>query len=195
MPNRSRRLVLLAHCYLNQNAKVAGLAREPGMVLPILQVLHAHGLGVIQLPCPEMVMAGIKRWWQTKRLYDFPGYRRYCREEAAAIVDQLVDYHHNGYETVALVGVDGSPTCGISFCGTDANMGGPPHIPQKSPLRYEKGILMEELIGEIASRGLPVPPAIGLQIEGVDPITSIAAQLETFLQVQKPIGMSGHQPG
>jgi predicted secreted protein len=182
MPNRSRRLVLLAHCYLNQNAKVAGLAREPGMVLPILQVLHAHALGVIQLPCPEMVMAGINRWWQTKRLYDFPSYRRYCREQAVAIVDQLVDYYHNGYETVALLGVDGSPTCGISFCGTDADMGGPPHMPKGSPLRYEKGILMEELINEIASRELPMPLAIGLQIEGDDSIENIAAQLEALLE-------------
>ncbi|MGQ9586065.1 MAG: CD3072 family TudS-related putative desulfidase [Anaerolineae bacterium] len=184
MPNRSKRLVLVAHCHLNQNAKVGGLAKEPGLLLPVLEVLHAHRLGVIQLPCPETAIAGTRRWWQTKRQYDIPSFRRYCRQQAVAIVDQLVDYYRNGHTLVAIVGVEGSPTCGITTCGTDADLGGPPHIPKESSPRYEKGLLMEELLDEIASRGLPIPPAIGLHTEGDIPLEATAAELDAFLKAQ-----------
>jgi len=185
MPRRSKRLVLVAHCHLNQNAKVGGLASEPAFNLPVLEVLHAHDLGIVQLPCPETAMAGVRRWWQTKRQYDFPSFRRYCREQATAIVDQLVDYQQNGYAVVAILGVDGSPTCGVSTCGSDADLGGPPHIPEKSPPRHEKGILIEELLDEIASRGMAVPPALGLRTEAEVPIEKVVAELEAFLAAQE----------
>ena len=184
MPHRSKKVVLLAHCVLNQNAKVDGLAKEPGLALPIVTVLFSHRLGVIQLPCPEIAMAGVRRWWQTKRQYDIPSFRRYCREQAVAVVDQMEDYHQNGYEIVAILGVDGSPTCGISFCGTDADLGGPPHIPDQSPPLEQKGILMEELTAEIVHRGLPEPRAIGLEIEGDRSMDDVAAELDRFLNTQ-----------
>ena len=182
MSQRSQRLVLVAHCCLNQNAKAGGLARDPGMILEILAVLHAHRLGVIQLPCPEMAVAGVRRWWQTKRQYDIPNFRHYCRAQAAAIADQLVDYSANGYRLVALLGIDGSPSCGIRTCGTDCDAGGPFHIPAPAPPRYERGILMEELLAEIAARGLPEPPAFGLPLEEDVPLSAVAAGLEAFLQ-------------
>jgi predicted secreted protein len=186
MSQRSHRLVLVAHCCLNQNAKAGGLAREPGMILDILAVLHAHRLGVIQLPCPEMATAGARRWWQTKRQYDIPSFRHYCRAQAVAIVDQLIDYSANGYLLVALLGIDGSPSCGIRTCGTDCDAGGPFHIPAPAPPRYERGILIEELLAEITARGLPEPPTFGLPLEEDVALSAVAASLDTFLRTVQP---------
>ena len=74
---------------------------------------------------------------ETKRQYDIPSFRHYCRAQAAAIVDQLVDYSANGYRLVALLGIDGSPSCGIRTCGTDCDAGGPFHIPAPLPVTSE----------------------------------------------------------
>jgi predicted secreted protein len=181
MSRRSKQLVLVAHCYLNQNAKAGGLAREPAMLLPLLEVLDAYRLGVMQLPCPEMARAGVRRWWQTKRQYDIPSFRGYCREQAIAVVDQVADYCQNDYRLVAILGVDGSPTCGITYCGSDCDAGGAFHIPAPSPRRMEKGILMEELLAECAARRLPAPATIGLAIEEDVPLPELAAELRSRL--------------
>ena len=43
----------LAHCILNANAKVAGIAQTPGAIPVIVEGLLRDGVGIVQLPCPE----------------------------------------------------------------------------------------------------------------------------------------------
>ncbi|MDR7422479.1 MAG: hypothetical protein QN159_08415 [Armatimonadota bacterium] len=64
-----RRVVFLAHCLLNQNAKVDEFAWYPGVVKPAIDLLREFGYELAQLPCPEMTFLGVNRWWQTKNQY------------------------------------------------------------------------------------------------------------------------------
>ena len=52
---RSRRVVLVSHCLLNENTRYAGGATRPGAVVEIVDELMAAGYGIHQLPCPERV--------------------------------------------------------------------------------------------------------------------------------------------
>ena len=51
--NRSKKIIFLCHCCLNQNAKVRGIASYPGAITPLISMLLEEGIGMIQMPCPE----------------------------------------------------------------------------------------------------------------------------------------------
>jgi len=76
---RSKKLVLLAHCILNVNSKVVGLAQYAGALEDLVCGHIRRGSGLIQLPCPETTFLGLKRWGMTREQYDTPFYRSHCR--------------------------------------------------------------------------------------------------------------------
>jgi predicted secreted protein len=47
-------VAFVAHCLLNQNAKVDGGARTAGVYSPLVEELRAHGWRIEQMPCPEL---------------------------------------------------------------------------------------------------------------------------------------------
>ncbi len=58
---RSKRVILVAHCLLNQNAKLDACAHYPGAMKEVAQLLVASGVGIVQLPCPELAYLGLDR--------------------------------------------------------------------------------------------------------------------------------------
>lgn len=126
---RSKRVVFLSHCLLNQNTRYLGGACERGAVPPVVRECLDRGYGMVQMPCPEQHAWGgvLKRHllrhfgsrgtvlhrmrglllpillWYTRRVY-----RRLARQVAR----QIADYLSSGFEVVGIVGVDGSPSCG-----------------------------------------------------------------------------------
>lgn len=58
---RSRRVVFLAHCLLNQNAISDGTAEVPAAHREILRTVLDARVGVVQLPCPELCCLGLDR--------------------------------------------------------------------------------------------------------------------------------------
>jgi uncharacterized protein YbbK (DUF523 family) len=127
---RSRRVIFLAHCLLNENTRYLGGARRGGAIREILDPCLEHGIGIVQLPCPEqhawggvlkqrlLLFYGSKgklRYrlrgvllplilWYTKRIY-----RRLAQETA----DQIQDYQRCGMRVLGVIGVDASPSCGV----------------------------------------------------------------------------------
>lgn len=55
---RSRRVVFLAHCLLNENTRYLGGACRAGCVREIVQQCLDRGIGIVQLPCPEQAAWG-----------------------------------------------------------------------------------------------------------------------------------------
>ncbi len=120
--HRGHRIVLLAHCVLNVNTRVEGLARFSGMH-PAVAVLHESGVGVVQLPCPEMLAEGLDREPRPVEAYDTPGFNALCAslaDDAAVLVQHHLDA---GHRVDLLVGVEGSPSCGVSLTNVGAGEG------------------------------------------------------------------------
>ena len=113
----SGKVALLSHCLLNQNSKPYMRARYPGAVTPVIEILLDKGYALFQLPCPEVSFTGLNRWSAVIEQYDTPKYRGHCREIAVQVVDQLAQYPLYGY-TCLLIGIDGSPTCGVRLTGS-----------------------------------------------------------------------------
>ena len=156
---RKRKIVVLAHCLLNVNAKVQGLALYEGAHEKILIPYIRAGTGIIQLPCPETSFIGLQRWGMSKNQYDTINYRNHCRIILVPIVEQLQEYSKNEYEIEAIVGVDGSPSCGVHFHSAGYTGGMVDQAEQQKKLLHEvegKGVFMEELTRLLAESNLRI---------------------------------------
>ena len=123
---RSKRVVLIAHCILNQNAKIDRCAYYRGIIREVAHVLVDAGVGVIQMPCPELFCLGLDRQVAsgTPTTIESEDTRvagrmaedrsqALCREMVNDLVYQIEEYRKNGFEIVGVVGINGSPACGI----------------------------------------------------------------------------------
>jgi uncharacterized protein YbbK (DUF523 family) len=124
-------VVFLSHCLLDENTRYLGGAGRPGCVREIVDACLNAELGIVQLPCPEEHAWGGVRKRRLLRLYGsarwLPGPLRrrllpalllYTRWVYARLAHdtarRVADYRRTGHDVVALVGVDGSPSCGVA---------------------------------------------------------------------------------
>ncbi len=149
---------MVCHCILNVNSKIQGLAFYPGAVEKLVKKYLASGTGMIQLPCPELTVLGLKRWGMTRDQYDTPFYRRHCAAVLTPYVDQITDYIHNGYRIEAVVGVDGSPSCGVhrTCKGYGGGMIGREPIPRLEEIEGP-GVFIRTLADMLKAQGLSIP--------------------------------------
>lgn len=118
MTQRGHRIVLLAHCILNVNARVQGLGRYAG-IHPLVGELASRGVGVIQLPCPELDADSLSRPPRAIEDYDTREFRGSCAEHAEETAELVRRYQEAGVEVLAFVGVEGSPSCGVTITNTE----------------------------------------------------------------------------
>lgn len=158
MPNRSRRIAVVAHCHLNACTKVHGLADYPGARTEIIAPLLSDGVGLVQLPCPEATYLGLSRWGMTIEQYDTTGYRRHCRALLEPILDTLTALDADGCVIERVIGVDGSPSCGVST--TCAGYGGGEISDLTAPPAAREiagqGVLIQEFKAMLKEAGLDV---------------------------------------
>lgn len=150
MPLRAHRFALVAHCHLNTNTKVRGLAGHPAMQLGLVRELAAQDIGIVQLPCPEITYLGMCRWGMTYEQYDTPAYRRHCRSLLGPVVDTVTALLADGATLVGIWGADGSPSCAVNETCTGYTGGEleGPHAPSAPPAAVRSpggGVFFEEL--------------------------------------------------
>lgn len=114
---RSKKFALVAHCILNQNSRVFGLAEEPGVIRKVIETLMRNDVGVIQMPCPELIYAGLARTPKTREQYDNLEFRSLCRKIAEKLASQVSEYERREIKLKIVVGIDGSPSCGVKNSG------------------------------------------------------------------------------
>jgi len=150
---RGYKVAFVAHCILNQNAVVHGLASAEGIVKEIVDFFYERGVGLVQLPCPELGYAGSMRFWQSREQYESVGFRRYCRRLAEDQADLALELERGGCRVLAVVGIRGSPSCGVSETYS-ANWRGDPRRAEPGTKVGREGVFMEELKRAFESRGL-----------------------------------------
>jgi predicted secreted protein len=125
--DRSGRVVFVSHCLLNQNVRYLGGATSPGMTGEVVAGLLRAGVGVVQMPCPEQYAWGgvCKRYTMPAYGADFTPLRRPAtwlflaytrlayRRLARRVAAQIADYRHSGHTVESVVGIGGSPSCGV----------------------------------------------------------------------------------
>jgi predicted secreted protein len=155
---RSHKLVMVSHCLLNQNSISDGTADLPSQFDEIVACLMKNRVGIIQLPCPEMLCLGLDRGnpdggktellkenTRIRGLMEEAGNAAKLKAAAEEIARQIEDYRNHGFEILGLIGVDRSPSCGIV---TTSRHG------REEPGR---GAFIDVLAGCLARRRIEIP--------------------------------------
>lgn len=145
---RGGRFVVVIDCVLNQNVRDQGAANCPAMNFEFLRLCHENGIGIMQMPCPEIAALGFKRLRSPgisiRQALDTPAGRLACAELAASVVERIVALSEQGCEPLAVLGGNPrSPGCAVHQGAGD--------------LGAESGIFMQALQTELRSHGLDLP--------------------------------------
>ncbi len=142
---RSKKVIFLSHCMLNQNSRYVDVADFPAMFDPILDYLQQEKIGIVQMPCPELYCLGLGRFDVRPGLEHPNGMARIVR-----MLDDIVftarEYRFQGFRIVAFMGKEGSPACGVDE--TWYEKGG--HQPGE-------GVFIRELKKRLAAESLEIP--------------------------------------
>ena len=176
---RSRRVVFLAHCLLNQNTISDGTAEVPAAHREILRTVLDARVGVVQLPCPELCCLGLDRGdpkggerpvvaenTRIRRAMGQPEASARLRELTDQVVWQIREYQKHGFAVLGIVGVDRSPCCGVNTTSDqDRELPG-------------RGVFIASLRAALESAGLTVP-VIGIKPsapEALDRVRSLLGE-------------------
>lgn len=180
----SKSILLVSHCILNTAAKVrypdgAHNVPEEGVRLAFLQQALERGVQLIQMPCPEFTLYGPSRWGHTREQFDNPFFRAHCRQILAPVVQQIqacLQPRERGYfRVLGVVGVEGSPSCGVSRTCTGpwgGELGGRDDLMETVKQARSvpgMGVLMEELSQMLEQVGIRLP-MVGLDVWDVRPL-------------------------
>ena len=123
---RSKKVIFLAHCLLNQNAISDGTAVYPAAFRELIQLLLDREVGIVQMPCPELCCLGLDRGdvygaerpvvvenTRIRRAMEEDGPRQRREALADQVVDQIQEYQKHGFQVLGIVGANRSPNCGV----------------------------------------------------------------------------------
>ncbi|MDO4518593.1 MAG: hypothetical protein Q4B78_05230 [Bacillota bacterium] len=164
-------ILVVSHCILNTASKVAmdesELAEEYMQRDGLIRTVLDKNVQLLQLPCPEFIMYGSRRWGHVRDQFDNPFFRAKCRELLEPIVLQLREYYGNPdkFRIVCVVSVEGSPSCGHRLTCRAEDWGGElgSTICQNGGsgrqvrMTDEAGIYMEELELMLKENNLDIP--------------------------------------
>lgn len=165
---RSKKVVLLAHCILNQNAISDATAVFPSANQPIVRMLLDAEVGIVQMPCPELCCLGLDRG--NIHGGEFPVVventriraemqRSPAAERLSALVDQVLlqirEYLKNGFEVLGIIGVNRSPCCGVDTTSD-----------QNRELTGQ-GVFITALQEQLAANGFSIP-VVGIKADPED---------------------------
>lgn len=160
---RSKRVVFLAHCLLNQNSISDGTAVYPAAFKEVVELFINAEVGIVQLPCPELCCLGLDRGNENGAdenvLKENTRIRREMQKEnknkklqhlVDYVMQQILEYNKYGFEIIGIVGANRSPNCGVDTTSDyNAEIKG-------------KGLFMSELSGCLTKACLSIP-MIGLK--------------------------------
>lgn len=142
---RSGKVVFVAHCVLNQNARIVDAADFPAMHNQLLDYIQQAQIGIIQISCPETYCLGLGRYDVRVGLEHPAGMKRLRR-----LIDDLIftirEYLFQGMEVVGIIGKEGSPSCGVSQTWYNETGHGP-----------GQGVFIRELKKTLSQEHLDIP--------------------------------------
>jgi predicted secreted protein len=149
---RSKKVVFVSHCLLNQNARAVDKERFSGPFKDLLEIFAESGIGIIQLPCPQLEFNGGLNRKLKHDSADSSSYRNSCKKVSSTLINQIENYIKNSYHVVGIIGVEFSSTCGVHQV-----QNGKKNVPGK-------GVLMEEIEKEMQKKNFQVP-IVGVNLD------------------------------
>ena len=185
--DRGKRVVFLNNCLLNQVSRAPGVAFRKAASTELIQVLLDNGVSIEQLPCLESIgIGGVSRrtfdrylplfsnsvkygWFPLFKLFFriwLIGFKGRCKKAAVQVVDRMEDILTEGYTLIGVVGMNDSPTCGVTktldliefiklLATAEETGNSPKHIIQQT-LEEGTSYFIGNIIEESNKRGLDI---------------------------------------
>ncbi|MDU6264721.1 MAG: hypothetical protein E6600_09455 [Anaerocolumna aminovalerica] len=164
------KILIVSHCILNTSSKVVSynqeeIKQENANREKLIKYVLKNNIQLLQLPCPEFLLYGAKRWGHVKEQFNHPYFRKQCREMLEPIIMQLKEYasYPERFQLLGIIAIDGSPSCGYHMtCKGDwgGEFTGCPDLHKKIYNLYmakEPGIFMEEMISFLKKENVDIP--------------------------------------
>lgn len=165
---RSKKVIFVSHCILNQNSISDATADFPGTFKNVLGLIIESEAGIVQMPCPELLCLGLDRGdihgGERDVLLENTRIRENMKKaDSIKIIDNLVqqvvyqikEYLYNGFTILGIIGVNRSPSCGVNTTSKDnMEMDG-------------KGVFMERLEKALKEKNINIE-MIGVKTSKVD---------------------------
>ena len=164
--HKPRTVIVACHCIMNPSAKVISQdaqaqARETALRKRALSAFVDKEIDILQLPCPEFTLYGPLRWGHVREQFDNVFFRGHCRRILEPVIEQIVEYasHPERFQLAGILGVDGSPSCGVrkTCTGDWGGEWGAQRAPNPACETEGSGVFMEELLRLLCEKGLILP--------------------------------------
>ena len=163
-------LLIISHCILNTASKVAmdegELKEEYEKRDRLIRCVMENNIQLLQLPCPEFIIYGSRRWGHVKEQFMHPHYYEECRKMLYPVLQQIEEYvrYPEEYQVAGIVSVEGSPSCGYHMT-CSGNWGGElsgdagaiKEMQNTCKTVNGPGVFMEILEKELAARAMTFP--------------------------------------
>ena len=153
---RGKRFVAVIECLLNQNARDRDTAAYPALNSAVLALCEKHGVGLLQIPCPEIRLLGLNRdrppGASIRACLETGEGQRCCREISEEIVVRMRAYLDQGVELLAVLGGNPeSPGCAV-HASASVCISAPEQV-----LDARSGILMQTLAEAMQAASIRAP--------------------------------------
>lgn len=166
---RSKKVVFIAHCFLNQNSISDGTAVYPAVFKNVIEFFMKADIGIVQVPCPEFCCLGLDRGniygANTPVVIENTRIRAEMKKDipngqldqlADYVVYQILEYLKYEFKVVGIIGANRSPNCGVDTTSdNNTEMKG-------------MGLFMEKISCRLSEKSVSIP-MIGLK--GTDDIS------------------------
>jgi predicted secreted protein len=136
---RSKKIVFVSHCLLNQNARAQTVAKTPGICREFVDFCVKKKWGMVPIDCPQLEFEPLIREPETKETYQNSLARKISRKISEKVAKQIKMYLDEGYKVEGIFGVEGSPSCGVTRTHVLSKEG-------KSVGVKASGVFVEELL-------------------------------------------------
>ncbi len=147
MSNRSKKIVFIPFCLIAQAYQAQGIVKYEwkSSIKPIVQLLIDNDINIIQMPCAETLFKdSLIREPMGISKYNTKEFNEHCEVLAEEVSKQVHMISKNGYEVIAILGIEQSPSCCVNYIYTNHGM------------EKRKGLFMDKLCKKIEDLDIPV---------------------------------------
>lgn len=144
---RSKKFVLVPFCLLAQSYQAQGIVKYnwSSSIKPFINLLLDNDINIVQMPCTEATFNhSLIREPKGISKYDTIDFNNHCLVKALEVGEQIKEIISCGYEVIAILGIEQSPSCCVNYIYTN------------NGTENRKGLFIEKVYEEIKDYNIPI---------------------------------------
>ncbi len=144
---RSKKFVFVPFCLLAQSYQAQGIVKYnwSSSIKPFINLLLDNDINIVQMPCTEATFNhSLIREPKGISKYDTIDFNNHCLVKALEVGEQIKEIISCGYEVIAILGIEQSPSCCVNYIYTN------------NGTENRKGLFIEKVYEEIKDYNIPI---------------------------------------